>query len=150
MEELSLALSVIAILFGIVEFFRQDKTRRQLAAIEEARRTEEVAARLEAHVTAQIETEPATNRGSSKSLLVLINNGPAVAREVDFETPEPDHGDAPHLMREGMVFPVDLDPGQRYPIHAIFMYQGSPTFPVTLTWVDGRSPQTKTLTLASD
>jgi hypothetical protein len=78
-----------------------------------------------------------------------VNRGPAVACEVDFDTPSPDEG-APALLRQGMPFPVDLDPGQEYPVHAIFSYGGSPTFPVTIRWSDGRGEQTKTLTLASD
>jgi hypothetical protein len=146
----SLILSGIAILVSIVLFIRQHSLQGQLTAIEEARRDEELAARLVADVTARIDTEPAHTGVRRKDFLTLVNRGPALARQVDVEILETEGGKAPDLMKEGMVFPVQLDSGQTYPIHCSFYYGGSPSLPILLRWVDGRGPQTKPLTLASE
>ena len=57
--------------------------------------------------------------------------------------------ESPKITKEGMEFPISLDPEQRFPVPMFSYYSGSPTLPITLRWTDGRGPQEKRLLLAS-
>jgi hypothetical protein len=83
----------------------QTAIQKRLAAIEEARRAEEVAARSQARVTASV------FRGS---YLTLRNEGSAIARKVQAEITSLDGDPVPTF--DGIeALPVDLQPAQ--PIH---------------------------------
>jgi hypothetical protein len=132
----------------VVFALRQQRLDRKLADIEQARRAEEVSLRLAADVTAAFESEP--RRGSptaERHYLVLTNRGAAPARDVDIDYPTGER--MPTVWKEGIEFPITLDPEQRFRVPAApGGYGESLTLAVTISWTDNRGPQKKTLTLA--
>jgi hypothetical protein len=121
-----------------------------VTAIEEARRREEVSARLVADLTAGVNRELKKGAGSHEYhdyWLVLTNRGPAVAEDVDVHLlAEKDGGEPPELSKGGH-FPVTLDAGQEYRVWLMVSYGMSPNFRADLRWQDGRGEQRKTLAL---
>jgi hypothetical protein len=91
LERVAIAALVIAALVGIVQYRlhkhtakTQNNLQRRLAAIEEDRRSEELASRSAALIVCEEQKEP-TSSGRLATWLVFRNAGEAVAREVWFE-----------------------------------------------------------------
>jgi hypothetical protein len=144
---LALAISALALLASSVAYVRQHRLQARMAAIEEARREEEVASRLKADVTAEFESETREGSRSKNYWLVLINRGPAVARDVDFTFIPPEKGEAPEPLDHDHSFPLSLDPEQRYRIICVVVMGTAASVQVKIDWKDDRGPQTKTLVL---
>ena len=141
---ISAGIALIALVVSIVVARRQTAVQERLAAIEEARRAEEVAARGRAWVTAVIErpehelsivtkasaspTRPPV--GYPPVVLVLRNEGPALARSVLVEIQQ---GSRPMGLE---VLPVDLQPGQpmRFPI--VRDLHDKTTMRIVVGWTD--------------
>jgi hypothetical protein len=115
--------------------------QRRLAAIEEARRADEVEARGRARVTATIR-----RANLAEPTLVLHNEGAALARSVDAEITSLD-GD-PLPMFDGIEsLPVDLQPGQPI-VFTIFRASGDAnTVGVSLRWADEAGDHQESWTL---
>lgn len=108
MEIASFILSLAAIGFSAYAFARQFQLQRKLAAIEQARRDEEVASRLVADVTASVRRH-AREKLDADWWLVLVNRGPAVAEDVDLKI---EGGMPPELQGDDHSFPITLDAGR--------------------------------------
>jgi hypothetical protein len=128
------------------------RVQHQLTQIEESRRTDEVGQRKQAEVTARIDrTQETTGTGArttttTRHYLVIRNQGPAAARQVNIEVSAP-HGHTPTLLdMSGLPIPL-LDPtGEIRLILAIAMGDGY-FLDVTLSWEDDDGPEKKTLRL---
>jgi len=119
------------------------KQTADIVTIESARREDEIAARLVADVIAY--TGQRQRRGfrgerpDLQNVLIVANNGPALARQVTLT-----HGERP-----GMVEPLEgmtMHPGQKFELY--YTAGGSehgPDVEITLSWEDDRGPQSKTL-----
>jgi hypothetical protein len=115
---ISAVIAVLALAISTEVHLRQTAIQERVAAIEEARRTEEVEARGRAWVTASVarsgRTEPIIGTGTAAIVswqvwLVLRNDGPALARGVELTDEGPQ---APRVM--GLeILPVDLQPAQQ-------------------------------------
>jgi Flp pilus assembly protein TadB len=128
----SAAIALAALVVSIVVARRQTEIQERLAAVEEARRAEEVEARGRARVVVSIQHEKRGERGRDE-WLVLHNEGPALARDALVEV-EKKKG-IPDVIGLGAL-PVDLQPGQsmRF-ILTVAMGEG-PKMPVTVRWTD--------------
>jgi len=102
-QAVTAAIALAALVVSILVARRQTRTQELVAAIEEARRAEELAARERAQVTASIRRE------ERMRLVVLHNEGPAVARQVGMAVE--DLSQAPGLIGLDEL-PVDLQPHQ--------------------------------------
>jgi hypothetical protein len=106
----------------------QTAIQERVAAIETARRTEEVESRDRARVTASFQP-----RGPD-SQLVVHNEGPAIGRDVEVEVEE-GPGVPPVFSLEGL--PNDLQPGQPMTFQVpVSMGEAAP-LRVTVRWNDG-------------
>lgn len=126
----SAAIALVALVVSMVVARRQIAIQERLAAIEEARRAEEVEARTRAWVRATV------SREGRMPALVLHNEGSALARGVDIEVEWLNLDQFPRVNgRE--VLPVDLQPGQQMafsiPVSMGFLL----VFRVTVHWSDG-------------
>jgi hypothetical protein len=135
---ISAALSLAAIVVSIVVARRQTAIARQqtaiqarLAAIEEARRTEEVEARGRAWVTASFQPNP-----GQEASFVLVNEGPAVARWVTVQVDGIDKDVLPTILGLYDVLPLTLQPGQRMPFVAASHFQQAEAIRATIRWKD--------------
>jgi hypothetical protein len=146
MEVVAVVISFLALGFAVYSFARQFRLQRRVASIEEARREDELAARLVADVTAFVSRERREDRMSTDYRLVLFNRGPAVARDVDVEL-DAGEGKAPELRKEDHAFPMTLDVEQQYDLYLEVTFGMSPNFRASLRWEDGRGPRSKALTL---
>jgi hypothetical protein len=106
---------------------RQTAIQERVAAIEEARRAEEVEARGRARVTASLE------RGGGRLQLVLRNEGQAVARSVKAELEQGPRTPAVLGLED---LPVDLQPGQPMPFPIPMALGDATMFRVTVRWAD--------------
>jgi hypothetical protein len=111
---------------------RQTDLTVRVAAIEEARRTEEMEARRRARVTARFD--------ASFQVLALTNHGPAAARDVSVEVRPVGGGEPVALDLEGL--PVDLHSDQR-----VFLdtkpgsQDAAGTITATVRWTDDAGVQ---------
>lgn len=123
--------ALVALVVSMVVARRQTGIQERVAAIEEARRAEEVEARTRARVTVSI------SREGSRTQLVLRNDGPAMARGVDFDIASLDgHRSAPSVNgRE--VLPVDLQSDQAMSFGIPLAMGDSMAARVTVRWSDG-------------
>jgi hypothetical protein len=147
-------IALLALVVSIIVAQRQTAIQERLAAVEEARRAEEVEARTRARVTASImrvETPPLIRTVASSPapiswpvLLVLRNEGPALARDVQVQVEE-----APHVPTvNGLeVLPVDLQPGQPMTFHMPVAMGDAATIRVTVRWTDGAGGHEEPFTL---
>jgi hypothetical protein len=109
----------------------QTGIQRRLAAIEEARRAEELEARGQARVTASIRREE--DKRGHRLRLVLVNEGPAVARSVTATVEEA--AQAPGVI--GLdALPVDLQAGQEMPFMVTVGLGDRTPFRVVVRWAD--------------
>jgi hypothetical protein len=128
---ISVALSLAAIVVSIVVARQQTAIQARLAAIEEARRVEEVEARGRAWVTASFEPHP----GQEPSF-VLVNEGPATARFVMVQVVGIDKDVLPTILGLYDVLPLTLQPGQRMPFVAASHFQQAEAIRATIRWAD--------------
>jgi hypothetical protein len=111
---------------------RQTDLTMRVAAIEEARRTEEMGAKRRARVTARFDT--------SFQVLYLINHGPAAAREVSVEVRPVGEGE-PIALDLGDL-PVDLRPGQQLLLDSKHGSEDAAgTITATVCWTDDAGAQ---------
>jgi hypothetical protein len=137
-QAVTAAIALAALAVSICVARRQTRIQEQqtgiqerLAAIEEARRGEELEARGRARVTASIRHEE--GRYSRRSRLVLVNEGPAVARRVTAAVEEP--AQAPGVL--GLdALPVDLQAGQEMPFGVTVGLGDRMAFRVVVRWAD--------------
>jgi hypothetical protein len=107
---------------------RQTAIQERLAAIEEARRAEELEARTVARVTVSM-GRPLDPH------LVLRNHGPAVAHGVELEVPEGPH--IPLVRGVTEALPADLLPDQELAFAVPVDLATTRVFRVTVRWTDG-------------
>jgi hypothetical protein len=133
---ISAVIALAALAVSIVVARRQTAIQERLAAIEEARRAEELEARGRASVTASL------HRGLDE--LTLRNEGPALARGVGLEVEE-----GPHLPPVYGIerLPVDLQPGQRMTFHVPGQQYEAPVIRVTVRWTDAAGDHEEPFTL---
>jgi hypothetical protein len=151
--ELSVGIALLALVVSIAVALWQARVAREqtriareqtdiqarLAAIEEARRAEEVEARSLAQVTASFQPHGPDSR------LVVHNQGPAIARDVEVEVEQG--------LRIPPVFsldalPADLQPGQQRTFQAPVAPLGdAATMRVMVRWTDGAGDHEEWFTL---
>jgi hypothetical protein len=124
----------------------QVRLQERVTDIEEARRGDEIAARLVAEVTAKFESY-ISKAGSQAYKFVLLNQGPARAENVTFEVLKPAVGVPPSIRMEGHNFPVSLDRNHEYEMACTVLLATAPSVEVILHWTDGRGKQDKSLLL---
>jgi hypothetical protein len=105
----------------------QTAIQERLAAIDEARRTEEVEAKTLAHVTASF-------RRRAETWLVLRNEGPALASNVDLDV---EQGPSIPPVDGIEALPIDLQPGQERIFYVPESTGDAATMRVTVSWTDG-------------
>jgi hypothetical protein len=150
---ISAAIALAALVVSIVVARRQTAIQERLAAIEEARRAEEVEARGRARVTASLaRDEPQGVMVRAGQLapkpvplrLVLHNDGPALARSVQLAV-EQGPGVPQVLGLEAL--PVDLQPGQSMLFIVTVSLRSTPTMRVTVRWTDEAGDHEEPFTL---
>jgi hypothetical protein len=123
---ISAVISLVALFVSWRVARRQTGIQERLAAIEEARRAEEVKARTLARVTASLVY-------LDEHLLILRNEGQALARGVQVEPEQgPEH--SPIIGLEAL--PVDLQPGQRMTFRVALVLGDEPMLRITVRWTD--------------
>jgi hypothetical protein len=139
---ISAAIALAALIISVVVARRQTAIQARVAAIEEARRAEEVEARGRARVRAELDL--------GWEVLSLTNEGPAAARGVTVEVTPVGDGEAPRI--DLVPLPVDLRPGQRMRFHAAL----APTdrrarmTRVTVGWTDDMGANEESYVLQAD
>jgi hypothetical protein len=116
----------------------QTAIQARLAAIEEARRAEEVEARSLAQVTASFQPHGPDSR------LVVHNQGPAIARDVEVEV-EQGPGVPPVFSLDAL--PADLQPGQPMMFQVPVSMEEVAPMRVTVRWSDGAGEHEEPYTL---
>jgi hypothetical protein len=125
------AIALVALVVSWRVSRRQTAIQERVAAIEEARRTEEIAARAHARVTASVTHEQRDHRGRDVRL-VLHNDGPALARGVQVDLEE-----GPTNAVIGLeALPVDLQPGQSTRFPVALALGDHPILRITVRWAD--------------
>jgi hypothetical protein len=139
---ISAGIALAALVVSIVVAKRQTATQERLAAIEEARRAEEVESRGRAHVLVSVtRPEPAEAVTSTVAItapvswhvwLVLRNDGPALARRVEVTDEGPQ---APRVM--GLdILPADLQPAQPMVFPIPVTHSDHPVVRIRVRWTD--------------
>ncbi len=148
----SAAVALAALVVAIVVARSQTAIQHRVAAIEEARRTEELDARGRARVTVNVSQRERPDRvvggrtivPPPEPLIELSNEGPAIARGVQLD---PERGPKLAEIFGLDVLPVDLQPGQSMTFRlAIAMGHGM-TLPVTVQWTDEAGSHKEPFTL---
>jgi hypothetical protein len=144
-DAISVGIALGALVVSIVVARRQTGIQERLAAIEEARRAEEVEARTQARVTASLVHEQLDARRRD-TRLVLHNEGPARARNVEAELEEGPQ--IPSVI--GLdALPVDLQPGQQMRFTVAAAMGDAMTFRVTVRWTDEAGDHEEPFTLST-
>jgi hypothetical protein len=131
----SVLISAAAFGFAIYTWWRQSEVQGRLAAIEQDRRAEELAARTKAYIVPSFEQRPSGGQ-RPREVLVLRNRGQAVASEVMVEFPTIE-GDRSSPLLDPNPFPVSIGPDQPpMEIPVAFVYGDPSVLPVRVTWVD--------------
>jgi hypothetical protein len=133
---ISAGIALAALVVSIVVARRQTAIQERLAAIEEARRAEEIKAGGQAQVMASL------HRGLER--LTLRNEGPALARGVDLEVEE-GPGVPPVFGIERL--PVDLQPGQQMTFEVPAQDHKAPVMRVKVRWTDEAGDHEEPFTL---
>jgi hypothetical protein len=123
-------IALAALLVSIVVARRQTAIQERVAAIEEARRAEEVEARAQARVTASVVP------GGPRTQLILHNEGPALARGVGLDVASLDGNPAPPILGIEEASPADLQPGQQMTFPVPVSYGDAAVVRVTVRWTD--------------
>lgn len=149
MEVVVAAISMVIALVALVVSWRvarrQTAIQERVAAIEEARRVEEVEARTRARVTVDVVHEQRDARRRD-SRLVLHNEGPALARDVEVEVEEGPQ--VPSVI--GLeALPVDLQPGQQRRFIVAVGVKDATTFRVSVRWTDEAGGHEEPFTLST-
>jgi hypothetical protein len=148
-ELISLGLAGLAILVSILTAVKQHRIQVRMAAIEQARRDEEVAARREADVTAYFDST-VKSTGKMGRNFVLRNQGLAPAEEVSFEMVPVGDGEEPFLiLSEGDLQLPMVDVGGAYGWPAEYSSGTAPSIDVTVRWKDGAGLKKKTVRLST-
>jgi hypothetical protein len=143
------AIALAALVVSIVVAVKQAGVAREqtaiqerLAAVEEARRADEVEARSRARVTARIvrvDMPPIVSTvppPPPSVWLVLHNEGAALARGVGLDVESLDGNPVPPV--NGVeVLPVDLQPTQQMTFHVPVSMGDAAIVRVTVRWIDG-------------
>jgi hypothetical protein len=120
---------------------RQSDLQARVAALEEARRAEEVEAAKRARVS--VSFDPAF------FVLQLTNDGPSPARGVTVKVRPVGDGDPPAVDLRGL--PADLRPGQQLFLDAQHPSRAcAATITATVHWTDERGAQHETFVLETD
>jgi hypothetical protein len=138
---IALGVSALALIVSGLMFWWQNRLQSRVAAIEEARRREEVEARQRAHVTVGI-TRASNLRGD----LVLANEGPAVARSVTIEISSASEAKPPQVLGLERL-PVHLQPGQPMSFDLLGSLAEAGPINALVRWVDDAGPHEATFTL---
>jgi hypothetical protein len=125
-QAVTAAIALAALVVSIVVARRQTGVQERLAAVEEARRADEVAAQGRVQVTASV-------RGSMETWLMLRNDGPAVARQVLVEPDKRPGGPQPLGLE---LLPVDLQPHQEMQFRLPLGLRDEPVLRLTVQWTD--------------
>ena len=104
-------------------------SQESVAKVEEAREKRVLAAAEKANLELRF-----SRRGNMDDFIVL-NRGPAVAREVTVK-PRCPHGSGPLAKSEEEKMPFDLRPGQRMTFMAMFDNICQPPVTTSVTWTD--------------
>lgn len=143
-QAVTAGIALAALVVSIVVAKRQTEVQERLAAVEEARRADEVAARSRAQVTASIQRMPGDGRWPGQQVLVLRNEGAAVARQVLATVDE----------RPGTPKPIglddlsaDLQPRQEMPFLLPVSLGDEPVLRLTVRWTDQLGDHTEPYTL---
>lgn len=148
-ELIGLILAAIAIVVSVWTAVRQQSVQNRMAAIEIARRDEELAARRQADVTAYFEPR-LTSLGRIGKSLVVANRGLARAHQVALEIIPVGEGDSPLLSSEEGDLPIPiLDSGGTYSWPAEFVSGTASAIDVHLSWRDETGDHTKEIRLST-
>jgi hypothetical protein len=140
---ISAVIAVLALAISAEVHLRQTAIQERVAAIEEARRAEEIEARGRARVTASMQREQRDTRGRDLRL-VLHNDGPALARSVQAAVEE--EPQTPGVL--GLeALPVDLQPGQFMRFVVTVGLRDTTTMRVTVRWTDEAGDHEEPFTL---
>lgn len=150
-ETAALALSAGSLLVSLGVAWKQHQLALRTAAIEEARRKEEIETKKTADLVTFFEQERYSTASfgqpqtATTTYFVVKNVGAAPARyitvSVERDDP-PDYDDGYNLTKTPLSY---LDPGQDIRNH-VFVYAGKENrCLVTLRWTDDRGPQQKTV-----
>jgi hypothetical protein len=137
------AIALVAIVVSWRAYRGQASIQERLTRVEEARRTDEVAARGRAQVTGTIRRQDLGGKAPNLRL-VLRNDGPALAHKVRVEKPEVPG--VPGVIGLEML-PVDLQPGQEVPFIVTVGLRDTPTLPLVVRWIDGAGDHKEPWTL---
>jgi hypothetical protein len=138
-------IALAALVVSIVVAKRQTAIQERVAAIEEARRAEEVEAQTRARVTASLVHQQRDAR-HQQTRLVLHNEGPALARNVEAELEEGPR--IPSVI--GLeALPVDLQPSQAIPFLVPLAMGDATMFRVTVRWTDEAGGHEERYTLST-
>jgi hypothetical protein len=146
---IAIAISVAALGFSIYTWVKGFSVTQRLAAIEEDRRGEEVAAKARAVVSARIRKDPVP--GSNVHMhnkLVIHNAGPARAYEIllEFVNPEDAILSAQDLEK---WFPWSLDAGDDLVLTAFISHDTPVVVEAQLSWSDELGEHSKMTTLST-
>lgn len=125
---ISAGIALAALVVSFVVARQQTAIQERLAAIEEARRAEELDARTVAQVTASM-GRPLDPH------LILRNHGPAVARGVELEVQQGPR--IPQVQGLTEALPADLQSDQELAFHVPVDLAIARVFRVTVRWTDG-------------
>jgi hypothetical protein len=125
-------IALLALVVSVVVARRQTRIQERLAAIEEARRAEEVAARGRAWVTASLRRDQRDARGRDLRL-VLRNEGPAFAGHVWFTA---EKGPGVPEVQGTETLPLDLQPGQEVMFPVSPLLGSRAVLQVVVGWTD--------------
>jgi hypothetical protein len=142
-EWIGVTLAAVAILVSTWTALRQHGVQVRLAAIEEARRSEELAARSQADLTAFFEPIP----GKSERNFVVHNRGPARATNILPTIAAAGEGNTPEIYGLEDTLLPSLDPGGRYSWLALPSMGDARTVDIHLQWEDPSGKKTKELRL---
>ena len=131
-QAVTAVIALAALAVSIVVARRQTAVQERLAAIEEARRADEVTARGRAWVTASIKPSNRDVRIQGPRLL-LRNEGPAVARRALVTVVKRSRTAMPLGLE---ALPVDLQPGQEMEFGIPFSLGEEPRLELKVQWID--------------
>jgi hypothetical protein len=144
LAQAALAVSVLSLIVVGLLGLSQRRISNRLAAIEEARRAEEVDTGLRAAIVANIEHETSA-KGTQSTRLVLVNYGAAPAWNVTLDAPSAE--DLGIRLIGEMPISV-LASRQDFRMTLITSHGSERTLPLTVTWEDGLGQTSADFTLS--